>query len=157
MMTAWNTAMTAISRILIRTKRHGEIKEEIMNGDTTIPVIEYKLLEEGMHMGVILDVIRRMPDEKSKYDYTDIIIEDSETKTRIKAGYPTTISFDSNGEPKSALAGLVSRCGFTPKPGENFDTKQLISTPVTFQTLNKKTAEGVFSRVIRETVKKKAL
>lgn len=124
-----------------------------MDAMEKIPVTEYKLIEEGIHSGEIVEVVRRKPTKENTYDYTDYIIEEADTLVKLKAGFPTTISFDSKGEAKSLHAEFLKRMGITLKLGEEFDPQTLVHSKVVFQVMNKENKGKTFSNIIRETVK----
>ena len=125
-----------------------------MTDPNMIPVKEHKQLPEGLHTGVIKEVVRRLPDpERGTYDYTDYYIEEDETKIVLKAGYPSTISVDDKGEPKTKHTQMLKRIGFEFNVGTEINVQKAVGTKVQFQTMNEETKDGTYSRIIRETVK----
>ena len=107
-----------------------------------IEVEEVKLLDEGVHEGVIIKVEYRT----SPFNYTDVIIETEDTKA--KAGYPTSITEG------TSLGQLLIRFGNSLKVGELIDPDVLIGEKCKFLIAHVVTKDkGTFGNVIGSSVK----
>lgn len=107
-----------------------------------LEVQESKIIEDGKHEGIIVDVQYRT----EPYAYTDVIIELKEMK--IKAGYPTTLALGTK------LADLMSRFGITLAVGQTVDPNEvLVGKPCQFMTIAETTQKGTFPKVLPDSVK----
>lgn len=104
-----------------------------------------KKLADGLHVGVIIDVEYR----EKPYAYTDVIIEETETKLKMKAGYPSFVATESK------LGNLLARFGAEIYVGKIVDpSKVLIGKPCQFMTLQSKGKDGKsYSNIMPESVK----
>lgn len=97
-------------------------------------------LEDGIHLGVIIEVEDRVTSKG--YEYTDIWIESENTK--VKSGYSSRIN-DNSG-----LGKLLKRFGISIVPGKKYDVgKLLIGKKIQFVTND----DGEFVNVVRGTEK----
>lgn len=111
-----------------------------------IKVTQRLEVADGLHEGVIVDVEYR--DEP--YEYTDLVIElaISGQMLHLKAGYPTVIS------PSSKLGKLLQKFGAVLEVGKDLDpNKILVSKKCSFQTISEETKNGIFARILTESVK----
>lgn len=107
-----------------------------------IEVKSSETLEEGKHKGVIT----RLEYREEPYRYTDVTIECEQRELRVS--YPTTVS------EKSALGQLLTRFGADLKVGLKVDPeKVLVEKPCQFVSTIKKTDNGEFTEVFRESVR----
>ena len=105
-------------------------------------------IEDGVHTGTVTKVDQRT----EPYEYTDIHVEDSETKIVMKAGAPSRISVDGEGKPASKLAKLLMNLGMKITADAEIDTDELIGVKVKFQTKTESTDNGEFARIIPESL-----
>lgn len=97
-------------------------------------------LEDGKHEGIITEIkFRTKP-----YEYTDIVIKESESEVELKLGLPTTITEN------SGLGLLLIEFGVTIEVDKEYDVEELlVNKKVSFQTVT----EGKFSNIIATSVK----
>lgn len=100
-------------------------------------VEESKVLEDGKHMGTIVDVEYRT----APYEYVDLVIESKGCK--IKCGYPFVIM------PQSKLGKKLMEFGAVLKVGEDIDPDDYFKgKDIAFITMKK----GQYANVIPESV-----
>jgi len=107
-----------------------------------LEVKESKQLSDGQHVGVIT----RVEYSETPFEYTDVYIESE--GVGIKAGFPTVAS------EKSKLGKLLARFGAELKVGQKVDPdKVLIGRKCVFLTNSEENKDGVFARVLGDTLK----
>lgn len=102
-------------------------------------------LEDGRHEGVVSKIEYRT----EPYQYTDIYIKEKKHEFELKYGCPSVVS------ERSKLGKLLGQ--FTElKKGEKIDPeKVLVDKEVTFMTMQERTNDGTFTRIVDGSVKKK--
>ena len=125
-----------------------EEQKNIEAGDVELVVEESKRIEEGKHVGKIVDITYR--DEP--FQYIDFHIEIPEKQVVLKAGYPARIT------PDSSLGKLLKRLELELKIGEKITLstlrKKLLGKDVAFLTQNEETDLGTFARIVPSSLKK---
>jgi hypothetical protein len=129
-----------------------EMEEEI--DDDVIIVTESVKIDAGRHSGIITNVVRNMPNEKEgrSFDYLDLTVKITDVKKEpeIKVGFPTNIS------ELSQLGRLLKKAKMDFSDGDKIsisDIKSmLIDKKITFLCNNETTENGVFVRILRETI-----
>jgi len=108
-----------------------------------LPVKETIEIEEGKHTGRI----SRLEERKEPYHYIDVWFE-LDSGVEIKHGYPATVS------ERTALGKLLDRMGATLEVGSMVDLEEaLVGRRVWLMTINEKTEDGVFARVVKGSVR----
>ena len=104
-------------------------------------------VEDGLHKGVIIGLEAVQRGEK-KFEYIDITIEFEEGK-RIKAGYPDSVS------PESNFGKLLQRFGVDlAAVGTEIDVqKPLLSMVCQFMTISEDKNGNTYSKVLPESLK----
>lgn len=98
-----------------------------------------KVIEDGRHQGVIVDIKYRT----DPYKYVDLVIE-FEDEQKIQVGYPQKCMKESK------LGKLLSRFGVNlPEGGSVNPNKELVGKLCFFTTIR----EGKYARVIPESVR----
>jgi len=120
------------------------------------PDREFIPIEDGKHEGIIVDA---QINKHGKYDYLDLQItcdqmtrEDTGEEITLKASYPPYIS------PSSKLGQLIKRLGIDIETGQEFDTDELKTITVSYQTMQVggkgENSDKVYANILPETVKK---
>lgn len=102
-------------------------------------------LEDGKHEGVISKIQYRI----EPYEYTDVFIKEKETGYELKYGCPSVVS------EKSKLGKLLMQWGELQKGAKVNPETILLNKEVVFMTIQEKTKDGIFSRVVDGSVKPK--
>lgn len=104
-----------------------------------------KRIADGLHIGVIVGIEYR----EKPYEYTDVIIEESESKLKLKVGYPSFVATESK------LGNLLARFGAEIYVGKIVDPEKiLIGKVCQFMTLMSKGKDGKsYSNIVPESVK----
>jgi len=114
-------------------------------GDVTIP--------EGRHTGVISRIEQRTKEQGFKYNYTDIYItldEEGLEGTEIRYGCPTPSALSK----RNRLGRLVLLFKPDLQVGEEIDIEELlVGKRVSFVTTNRETEQGVFARIVEDSIK----
>jgi len=125
-----------------------EEQKNIEAGDVELVVEESKRIEEGKHVGKIVDITYR----DWPFQYIDFHIELPEKQVVLKVGYPAKIT------PDSSLGKLLKRLELELKIGEKITLstlkKKLLGKDVSFLTQNKETDLGTFARIVPSSLKK---
>jgi len=126
--------------------------QQNIDADDTIMVNKIHEYKEGSHKGTIVDVQRN---EKGGYDYIDIVIETEDIKGEIGSisqGFPTNIS------KVSKLGQFLLKAGFDLEV-ESISMRGmkdgLVGKELQFTTFNEETENGVFARIVPESMKLK--
>ncbi len=100
-----------------------------------------KKLEDGLHNGIIIDVVER--ETKQKYKYVDVVIELAD-KFHVRASYPDFVC-------KSSKFGeMLARFGAVIDEGTSIDINKVLEhKKCTFQTIT----EGKYFNVVPASVK----
>ena len=124
-----------INKMTVTDERKSEQKQI----DMELPVEAPKIIADGLHKGVIVDVERRT----TPHDYTDIVIE-FEDGIKLKCGYPTKVM------DTSRLGKLLMRFGASLKVGSKINPyKLLVGKECEFITIR----DGQYSNVEAKSVK----
>lgn len=107
-----------------------------------IPVEKPKIIEDGKHVGVIIDVCYR----DKPFKYTDLVIE-FDNGIQAKAGYPTKLMEESK------LGLLLKRFGIVVAEGLTADPDILKGRKCEFVTIQEKTDKGIFAKIVADSVK----
>jgi len=100
-------------------------------------------IPDGQHKGKITKIDYRI----QPYQYTDVYIEEEETKLELKAGFPSVVS------EKSKLGKLLQKFQEI-KVGDRVNPENiLIGKEVTFMTLIEKTDSGEFVKIVDGSIK----
>ena len=102
-------------------------------------------LEDGKYEGIV----SRIEYREEPYAYTDIFIKEKDSEMELKYGCPSRIST------KSKLGKLIGQFHELQKGAKIDPEKVLLNKEVTFMVMQEKTNDGVFSRVVDESVKPK--
>lgn len=100
-------------------------------------------LEDGMHSGVVCKVMYRT----EPYEYTDVYIKEQNSGYELKYGCPSVVS------EKSKLGKLLMQFVKLDTGAKVDPEKVLLGKQVQFMTMQEKTKEGIFSRVVDGSVK----
>lgn len=130
----WNGGFGEIVRL--RTK-NGVRKMKLV-------VKELKKLEDGKHVGTIMNVSYR----EEPFQYTDVFVQPDGVDFEVKLGIPTRLS----GETK--LGKLLRKFGADLRPGEEVDLESiLLKRRVEFMTVNEETENGCYARIVDGSLK----
>jgi hypothetical protein len=106
-----------------------------------------KTLAPGIHKGKIKDISERPVND---YVYIDIVIEVEGRELRYSA--PDNITLDEQNNPKSKLAKLLKKFGFTLSEGQDItveDMKIMLGSDVEVETEHKNGKDGnTYSEII---------
>lgn len=102
-------------------------------------------VKDGMHEGVVVAIEYR----NEPYEYVDVVIEEAETKFRLKKGYPQSAVTDSK------FMRMLKR--FTEiKPGLKVDPEVVLKDKaVSFLTMTEQKGEKKFTRIVDGSLKPK--
>ena len=108
-----------------------------------IEVQEVKSIEDGKHIGKIIDLEYR----DQPYKYTDVLIELA-NGAKLKAGFPTLVNKDSK------LGNLLIKFGATMEVGTSIDLESyLVGKACSFLTQSESTPRGTFAKIVTSSIK----
>lgn len=108
-------------------------------------------LEDGKHSGTIVKITQR----HEPYEYTDIHVRpDKAPDMMLKAGYPSNLTLNENGSPRSNLAKQLNKLMIDVTKEVNTDA--LIDKKVDFNVINEEGKDGnVYARIVKGSLKPK--
>lgn len=120
-------------------------RQEVNKMGKELEAKEVIRLDDGRHEGEIVRIEYR----EEPYEYTDVIIKETETELEIKYGCPTSVSEASK---LGRLLAAISKEDIEPK--KKYDPEKiLVGKKVSFMTMNEKSDKGEFARIVADSIK----
>ena len=108
-------------------------------------VKEVKLIEEGKHVGKIVEVVERKT--AKEFEYLDLVVEMNEG-FRLRVGYPASVGMDSLLGKALRLFGASLEVNGKINPEDVF-----VGKGCSFLIQHKTTERGTFANIVRDSLK----